>query len=187
MKPLLQIFLLFLSISSHAVPYINPEVAEDILARDYAGQKLYWSPVRLPLTIALTDNSRVANQLSHLFDRGMVERERLMSTEDVGNGRRKVVLKWRYTWPDNSSAGLAYGVRRVHSLMTMTDPIQRDATWYVEVALRWYVDDIEPWVADPALKSARPLRRAIESHEKPFEATVYLELRNNRWQIWTPE
>jgi len=190
MKPLLQIFLLFLSAVSHAVPYISSEAALDVLKRDYAGETLYWKPTDLPLTIEQMDRSPEANQLDTMYELGLVDREREIATADIGNGHRKVVLSWRYFWPERTSAnepeGVPYGKRRVHSIITMTDPIERDAIWYVEIHLRWYAAQLADWVDNKSLVRARPLRRALESYEKPFEATVYLEYHNHHWRLWHP-
>ena len=73
------------------------------------------------------------------------------------------------------------------SLVTMTDPIERDARWFVEVNIRWFVDGLAGWISEPVFRRARPLRRAMESEEKPFEATLYLEYVDHHWRLWQPE
>ena len=187
MKPLLQIFLLFLSGLSHAVPYINQDAAVEVLNRDYAGQWLYWKPVELPLAVLQTDKSAEASYLSALFEDGMVTRERQITTEPIGNGRKRVVLSWLYDWQGGVSEGTAYGRRRLHSILTMTDPIERDGEWFVEIHLRWYADQLADWTSQPEMKKVRRIRRALESRDKPFEATVYLVYRNYHWQLWRPD
>lgn len=187
MKPLLQLFLLFLSIQTFALPYISPEVAQEVLTRDYAGQTLYWMPTDLPMTLDVNDNSSTANHLVELFDQGLVERDRVLTTKDLGNGRKKVVLRWRYFWPDAEQQGVPYGVRRFHSIMALTEPIQQDGIWYVEVRMRWWVDNMPEWASAAEFRQARVIRRSRESYEKPFEATLILELQDNRWQLWQPE
>lgn len=187
MKPLLQLFLLFLSISSWAIPYISPEVAQEVLTRDYAGQSLYWKPAELPLTVDLNDSNSVANQLAGLFDKGLIERERVLTTKDLGKGRKKIVLQWRYQWPSSDQEGIPYGIRRLHSLLALTEPIQQDGIWYVEVRMRWWVDNMPSWTSTEAFRKARLMRRSRESQDKPFETTLILLLKENRWRLWKPE
>ncbi|MEE3191845.1 hypothetical protein SAMN05421686_101448 [Thalassolituus maritimus] len=187
MKPLLQIFLLFFCASSHAVPYISPEAAIEVLNRDYAGETLYWKPASLPLTLSQSDRSAEASQLAELFEMALIGRERRISTEEIEKGRKRVVVGWRYYWLDDAGAGVSYGTRRIKSLVTMTDPIERDARWFVEVNIRWFVDGLAGWISEPVFRRARPLRRAMESEEKPFEATLYLEYVDHHWRLWQPE
>ena len=187
MKPLLQLFFLFFSISSWAVPFISPEVVQEVLNRDYAGQSLYWKPSQLPLTVELEARSAVANQLAGLFAQGLIQRERSFASKDLGKGRKKIVLQWRYHWPDPEQEGIIYGVRRLHSLLASSEPIQQDGVWYVEARVRWWVDRMPSWTGQGALKKARLMRRSRESKEKPFETTKILVLKDNRWRLWQPE
>ena len=152
MKPLLQIFLLFFCASSHAVPYISPEAAIEVLNRDYAGETLYWKPASLPLTLSQSDRSAEASQLAELFEMALIGRERRISTEEIEKGRKRVVVGWRYYWLDDAGAGVSYGTRRIKSLVTMTDPIERDARWFVEVNIRWFVDGLAGWISEPVFR-----------------------------------
>ena len=141
----------------------------------------------MPLTLSQSDRSAEASQLAELFEMGLVLRERHISTEEIEKGRKRVVVAWRYDWSDDEMSGVPYGKRRVKSLVTMTDPIERDAQWFVEVSIRWFVDGLADWIDQPAFKRARPLRRALESEDKPFEATLYLEYVDHHWRLWQPE
>lgn len=187
MKPLLPIFLLFLGSVSHAIPYINDAATVEVLKRDYAGQWLYWKPAELPLVVVHTDKSEEAKHLLVLFEYDIVTRERNITTESIGNGRKRVLLSWQYKWPNGLVDGVAYGKRRLHSIIKMAGPIERDGAWFLEVNLRWYVDQLAEWTSHPELKELRQFRRARESRDKPFEATVYLVYRNYHWQLWHPE
>lgn len=187
MKPLLQLFLLFFSICSWAIPYISPEVAQEVLTRDYAGQSLYWKPTELPLTVELNENHSVANQLAGLFDQGLIQRERVLTSKAIGDNRKRIVLQWHYQWPDPDQEGIKYGVRRLHSLLALTEPIQQEGIWYAEVRVRWWVDDMPSWTGKKAFKKIRIMRRSLESRNKPFETTLILVLKDNRWRLWQSE
>jgi len=187
MKPLLQLFLLLIPHFSLAGPLISPDLAHDVLEREYIGQKLYWTPMRLPLTVKQGDTSRDGQTLDALFRAGAVLRERLISTEDVGNGRRRVVMNWTYNWADLDQEGVYYGTRQVLDIQSVSPAVQQGERWFAQVRLRWYVDDLPDWLSDPTLRKARTIRRSMESHHRPFETSLTLEHREGRWQIWVPE
>jgi len=184
MKPLLLCFLLFLGASSLAAPYLDPQMAREVLSRDYFGHPVRWSPLALPQVVAATDASPHAQQLDALFALGLLERERVTDFIDVGNGRKRLTLSWRYHWPVGQPAGAVTGVRRLHTLLSVSSPVEKDGVWYSEVRLRWYQDDLPEWVSRPEMRAFRPLRRAAESRDKPFDAVVYLYEHLGRWRIW---
>ncbi|WP_300425590.1 hypothetical protein [uncultured Thalassolituus sp.] len=187
MKPLLQIFLLLFPLLSHAAPLLTPNLAHEALQREYIGQRLYWTPFRLPLTVRQGEESREGQTLDSLYSAGLVTREREITTEEIGTGRRRVVMNWTYEWADKAHEGAYYGMRQVLEVDSVSDVVQQGERWFAEVRLRWYVSDLPSWLSDPVLRQARTLRRSMESKQRPFEAALTLEYRNQRWEIWVPE
>ena len=186
MKPLLQLFLLLLPLFSHAAPLLTPNMAHDVLQREYVGQKLYWTPLRLPLTVRQDDKGRDGQTLDALFRNQQVVRDSAFTTEDVGNGRRRVVLQWQYQWAADHE-GAYYGVRQVAAIDSLSEPVQQGIRWFAQARVRWFVSDLQVWTSDPVLRSARTIRRSVESHSRPFEAALTLEYRDGNWHLWEPE
>jgi len=68
--------------------------------------------------------------------------------------------------------------------MELSSPYQIGDYYYAEVYIQWYVDDLQEWAKDPAFRSARTLRRSLESFQKPFEKRVYLQYDGESWGFW---
>lgn len=188
MKPLILTILLLFSHFGLTQPAFGPNIAASILQQGFAGERLFWTPMRLPLQVERSSTSRDAVTLAALFRHKMVTRDKKMHMEDMGGSKKRVVLTWDYhAINDQNPAGFYYGIRRVKEIMSLSEPQQQANDIYAEATVAWYVDDIEDWVRDPAFRAARTLRRSQESFQKPFETRVIFKHENGRWQIWRPE
>ncbi|WP_320820520.1 hypothetical protein [Thalassolituus sp.] len=188
MKPLILTILLLFSCFGLTQPAFGPNMAASVLQQGFAGERLFWTPMRLPMQVERASTSRDAVTLAALLRHQMVARDEMMHMEDMGAGKKRVVLTWDYrALNDEDPEGFYYGIRRVKEIMSLSEPQQQGGDTYAEAVVAWYVDDIESWVRDPAFRAARTLRRSQESFQKPFETRVIFKHENGRWKIWRPE
>ena len=188
MKPLILTILLLLSSFGLTQPAFGPNMAASVLQEGFADERLYWTPMRLPMQVERASTNRDATTLAALFRYEKVARDEKMYMEDTGLGKKRVVLTWNYHVPNGEEPeGFYYGIRRVKEIMSLSEPQQQGRDVYAEAMVAWYVDEIEDWVRDPAFRAARTLRRSQESFQKPFETRVIFKHENGRWQVWRPE
>ena len=168
-------------------PVLTREEAGSVLSREFAGQTLYWQPVRLPALVPQSALEHDARLLAKLAELEVIAREARIEMRKLDNGGSRVELNWLYRWPQPQHAGIPYGVRRIDRIRSVGPVVNQGDGWFAEVNLTWYVEDMPLWTEHPDLSTERLLRRSLESASKPFESGVALMYHNQHWQVWTPQ
>jgi len=179
---------------AYSAPVLGPNTAEGLIDTGLQSEPLMWLPFPLPYEVTRNSKSKDAKLLETLFKYKLVVREKSMTMEEVetvSETRKRLKLLWIYNYPDHRALedqeGFYYGRGRLKKILDMTEPVEKGNSYFVQVHVQWYVDDMQAWIKDPAFRSARTLRRSVESFKKPFEKKVYLQYTNSRWRYWTPE
>lgn len=192
MKSVISILLLLhAAFASAAQPVLGENTAAAVIDRGLQAEPLMWLPFPLPYEIEQSSSSKDAKLLSALFDHGLVTREKQMRMEDMPDSaqtRKKLLLLWRYDYPQAQNAetpeGFYYGHGRLKHIVELSSPYLIGSYYYAEAYIQWYVDDMQDWITDPAFRIARTLRRSAESYSRPFEKRVYLQFDGNHWALW---
>lgn len=167
-------------------PPLSRAEAEQVLAEEYEGQPLYWTPQRLPAMVpqsALGDDARLLKQLADL---DVIQRESSMEMRSVGEGRSRIELNWIYRWPDPTREGVYFGTRHLAAVREVGPVVNQGDGWFANVKVAWYVADMPLWTEHPDVENIRLFRRSRESEEKPFEAGLALVHRQDGWHLWVP-
>lgn len=161
----------------------------------FSQQLMYFNLKSLPLKIEASDK-RAVKEMDPFLKQELVTRRKVkLRVEKVLYGAKRVLeaLGYEYTLnPDSpwvSEQGLYYGRPTLKAIKDVSAPQFVKNDFFSEVYLTWYVSDHPGWVKSVDLRSRqnRPLRRALESEQKPFEARIYLVYRGKRWQLWEDE
>jgi hypothetical protein len=175
-----------------AQPVLGENLAAALIDKGLQAQPLIWLPFPLPYEVEQGSRSKDALLLDALYRNELIEREKVMkmgAVAEQGQTRKKVLLLWSYNYPmsrreQNTPEGFYYGRGRLKSIMELSPPYLIGEYYYAEAYIEWYVEDIQPWIEDPAFGSARTLRRTLESERKPFEKRVYLQYDGQQWALW---
>ncbi|WP_430461926.1 hypothetical protein ACQUQU_03800 [Thalassolituus sp. LLYu03] len=195
MRILLMAFLLVFMPAKAAQPALGKNEAATLIDQGLAAEPLIWLPFPLPYTVDQTDKNKDGLLLDALFRHGLIEREkdmRMVEVTEAGFTRRKVQLRWVYNYSQErreqgTPEGFYYGKGKLKKVVELSAPYLIGDYYYAEAYVQWYVTDIQDWIADPAFRSARTLRRTLESYEKPFEKRLYLQFDGGSWALWKGE
>ncbi len=168
-------------------PVLSREEVRSVLSREFAGQTLYWQPVRLPALVPQSALEHDARLLAKLAELDVIPREARIEMRKLDNGGSRVELNWLYHWPQPEHQGIAYGIRRIASIGSVGPVVNQGDGWFAEVNLTWFVEDMPLWAEHPDLSTERLLRRSLESASKPFESGVALMYHSGHWQLWHPD
>ncbi|MCD8522046.1 MAG: hypothetical protein LRY66_06695 [Saccharospirillaceae bacterium] len=193
MKSLIVTTLLLLCGTVCAQPVIGNNTAAALVSRALEAEPLLWLPFPMPYEIERNRQDKDAGLLDGLFRFGLLRRDSEMKMTDVeenGRRKRKVVAVWIYDYPlahreQGTQEGFYYGTGKLKNILEVSSPYRIGEYYYAEVYIQWYVDDLQEWVKDPAFRSARTLRRSLESFRKPFEKRVYLQHDGQSWGFWS--
>lgn len=192
MKPLIiTILLLFCGVAS-AQPVLGENTATVLISRALQAEPLLWLPFPMPYEIERSSEDKDAGLLDGLFRFGLLQRDKNMKMAEVeenGRRKRKVLATWIYDYPQArreqaTPEGFYYGTGKLKNIVELSRPYQIGDFYYAEAYIQWYVDDLQEWAKDPAFRTARTLRRSLESFRKPFEKRVYLQYDGNSWGFW---
>lgn len=149
-------------------------------------------PFEFPKDVDRSDRQQLA-LLNVWFERRMLIRDsiRFNAMKVIQGRKRKVsVGGYRFSLPTDTQGvtarGFIYGRAKIKELVSVTEPRFIGHTFYSEAYIKWYVDHLPEWAQLPLMqKSYRPLRRASESFEKPFEKRFYFEFQEDvGWVLW---
>lgn len=186
------LMLLLLSPVCWSQPFLGLNQAKGIIEQALKRKDLKWLPFPMPYSVQRSDKGKDARFLSALVDHKLLVRRketRMVSVEENGKRKRKVMVSWVYDYPgsDGKTAtdeGFYYGFGRLKNIMELSSPYLIGDYYYVEAYIQWYVDDMQPWIQDSAFDGARTLRRSRESFKKPFEKRVFLQYNGDSWAFW---
>lgn len=167
-------------------PVLNRADVEQVLAQEYAGQPLYWTPQRLPAMVPQSAVGAESQLLKQLAELGVIEREASMEMRSLGEGSSRIELNWIYRWPDPDQDGVYFGTRQLAAVRDIGPVVNQGDGWFANVKVAWYVLDMPLWTEHPEVKTIRLFRRSRESEHKPFEAGLALVHRQDGWQLWVP-
>ena len=191
MKPLIISVLLFLSVSVLAQPGLSPATAEAVIRAALQAETLMWTPFPLPYEVDRAQSSTDSVLLESLYKHGLVTREsELRLAGEAVNGRSRKVAQalWVYRYPDgragDTAEGFYYGRPELLRVVELSAPYLVGDYYYAEAYIQWAAVDLQTWIQDPALRTARTLRRSLESRVKPFERRVYLQFDGQQWGFW---
>lgn len=191
MKPLIVTVLLLFSTFLRAQPVLGENEAAALIAAALRSEPLMWLPFPLPYELNRTRQDRDSVYLDALYRHGLVTREAEMKMADVveeGRQRRKVQAFWIYRYPDgrdeDTPEGFYYGRAKLMRIVELSRPYLVGEFYYAEAYIQWAAVELEPWIQDPAFRSARTIRRSLESVQKPFEKRVYLQHDGDEWGFW---
>lgn len=149
-------------------------------------------PFEFPKDVDRSDSQQLA-LLNLWFERKMLTRDsiRFNAVKVIQGRKRKVsVAGFRFALLKEaegvSARGFIYGRAKIKELISVSEPRFIGHTFYSEAYIKWYVDNLPDWAQLPLMqKSYRPLRRASESFEKPFEKRFYFEFQEDvGWVLW---
>lgn len=192
MKLLTITILLLLSGFSAAQPFLGTNQASQLINQALKSKDLKWLPFPMPYAIKRSDKGKDARFLSALVDHKLLVRKketRMVSVEENGKSKRKVMVSWVYDYPltngeRTTDEGFYYGYGKLKNIMELSKPYLIGEYYYVEAYIQWYVEDLQEWVQDAAFDRARTLRRSRESFDKPFERRVFLQHDGESWAYW---
>lgn len=191
MRILLATLLLLSGLAQAAQPALGSSEAATLIEKGLQAEPLIWLPFPLPYEVEQSDRGKDALLLDALFRHALVEREKVMRMDDAADGinRRKVKLLWSYNYPlerreQGTPEGFYYGRGKLRRIVELSAPYLIGEYYYAEAYIEWYVDDMQAWIEDPAFRTARTLRRSVESYQKPFETRVYLQHDGKKWALW---
>ena len=191
MKPLIVTLMLLFSVSVMAQPSLDKATAEAAIRVALRAEPLFWSPFPLPYEIDRTQTTVDSVLLEALYKHGLVTREsELRLAGDAVNGRSRKVAQalWIYRYPESraedTAEGFYYGRPELLRIVELSAPYLVGEYYYAEAFIQWAAVDLQTWIQDPALRTARTLRRSLESRVKPFERRVYLQFDGQQWGFW---
>lgn len=191
MKPLIVTVLLLFSGGLQAQPALGNNEAAALISTALRAEPLMWLPFPLPYELDRTRQDRDSVYLDALFRHGLVTREAEIRMADVleeGRQRRKAQALWIYRYYEGRDAdtpeGFYYGRAKLVRIVELSRPYLVGEFYYAEAYIQWAAVDLEPWIQDPAFRTARTIRRSLESVQKPFEKRVYLQHNGEAWGFW---
>ena len=195
MKPLIITILLLCCGTVSAQPVLGENTAAELVSRALQAEPLLWLPFPMPYEIERSSKDKDAGLLDGLFRYGLLQRDKQMRVAEVeedGRRKRKVLATWIYDYPlehreQGTQEGFYYGTGKLKKLVELSSPYKIGDYYYAEAYIQWYVDDLQLWAKDPAFRTARTLRRSLESFQKPFEKRVYLQHDGDSWGFWNGE
>lgn len=157
------------------------------------GQKLlFHRPFELPLEVERTHKTMV-KQMAPWVKLGFINQEDTrFKAEKIMYGEPRLVSVggFKYTYnqenPLVSERGIFYGRPVVQKIFEVSQVSNVAGEYFCQVYLSWQVNDLPDWVKQVDLRQRenRLLRRASESHEKPFEKRLQLILIQDSWELW---
>jgi hypothetical protein len=169
----------------------NDQVVE-IFDRELGQKLLFHKPFDLPIEVERSHKALVKS-IEPWVKLELIKKEKtrfLAEKMMYGEPREVSVGGFKYTFnQDNplvSENGIFYGRPSVQEVFTVSQVNDISGEYFCEVYLSWQVNDIPDWVAsvDVRQRENRLLRRALESHERPFEKRLQLILVQGKWQLW---
>lgn len=180
----------------HQAPKAATATAIQSLFKDrFSQQLMYFNFKALPLKIEATDKRAVKEMDPWLKQELVTRRKVKLRVEKMLYGSKRVIEALGYEFELNANSpwvsdqGLYYGRPTLKAIKDVSAPQFVKNDFFSEVYLTWYVSDHPEWLSKVDLRARqnRPLRRALESEQQPFEARIYLVYRNKRWQLWEDE
>jgi hypothetical protein len=157
------------------------------------GQKLlFHKPFELPIEVERTHKAMIKN-IDPWVTLGLVTKEKtrfLAEKMMYGEPREVSVGGFKYSFnaqsPLVSDKGIFYGRPSVQEIFSVSQVNDISGEYFCEVYLSWHVNDVPDWVAKIDLKQRenRLLRRALESHKRPFEKRLQLVMVSGEWRLW---
>ena len=157
------------------------------------GQKLlFHKPFDLPIEVERTHKSLI-KQIEPWVKLGLITKEKTRFLAEkimYGELREVSVGGFKYSYNQDSpligEKGIFYGRPSVQEIFSVSQVSDISGEFFCEVYLSWHVNDVPGWVAKVDIKQRenRLLRRALESHTRPFEKRLQLILISDEWQLW---
>ncbi len=191
MKLLIVTLLLLFSVSAQAQPALPQSTAETVIRAALKAEPLLWNPFPLPYEVDRSQTTTDSVLLEALYKHGQVTREsELRLAGETVNGRSRKVARslWIYRYPEgraeDTGEGFYYGRPELLRIVELSAPYLVGEYYYAEAFIQWAAVDLQTWIQDPALRTARTLRRSLESRTRPFERRVYLQFDGQQWGFW---
>ncbi len=152
---------------------------------------LVWDKLSFPLQIPRNEQGQRLQWLDNLSSDGVVSRTGKMQKSRSKDGGILFEAVWDYQlseqadwrqYPDGKR--LVYGYPELQQLVSLSPAYWVDDAWYAEAVVEWHVAGLAHWAKLPVFKRERLFRRSIESYQKPFTRSVYLQFTEAGWQFW---
>lgn len=169
----------------------NAQVVE-IFDRELGQKLLFHKPFDLPIEVERSHGSLV-KKIEPWVKLGFIKKEKTRFLAEkimYGEPREVSVGGFKYTFNEEnplvSEKGIFYGRPSVQQIFSVSQVSDIAGEYFCEVYLSWQVNDMPDWVAkiDVKQRENRLLRRALESHKRPFEKRLQLMLIQGKWHLW---
>lgn len=163
-----------------------------IFDRELGQKLLFHKPFELPIEVERTHKALI-KKIDPWVELGLIKKEKTRFLAEkimYGEPREVSVGGFKYTLnqesPWVSEQGIFYGRPSVQSIFSVSQVTELSGEYFCEVYLSWQVDDVPKWVSQIDIKQRenRLLRRALESHKRPFEKRLQLVRIQEQWQLW---
>lgn len=169
----------------------NSQIVE-IFDKGFGQKLLFHKPFDLPIEVERTHKTLI-KQIEPWVKLGFITKEKTRFLAEkimYGEPREVSVGGFKYSFnaqsPLVSDQGVFYGRPTAQEVFSVSQVNDISGEFFCEVYLSWHANDIPDWVAKVDIKQRenRLLRRALESHKRPFEKRLQLVFINNQWQLW---
>lgn len=197
-KPLVMyVLIMWVSTEAHSDIYLLPTQPTNaqvvaIFDRELGQKLLFHKPFDLPLEVERTHKSLI-KRVEPWVELGLIKKEKTRFLAEkimYGEPREVSVGGFKFTFnqenPLVSEQGIFYGRPSVQTIFSVSQVNNVSGEYFCEVYLSWQVNDVPKWVSkvDVKQRENRLLRRALESHKRPFEKRLQLIRIEDEWQLW---
>lgn len=191
------VLMIALSMSTYGDLYLLPTQPTNaqvvsIFDRELGQKLLFHKPFDLPIEVERTHKALI-KKIDPWVELGLIKKEKTRFLAEkimYGEPREVSVGGFKYTLdqenPLVSEQGIFYGRPKVQTIFSVSQVTDLSGEYFCEVYLSWQVDDVPKWVSQIDIKQRenRLLRRALESHKRPFEKRLQLVRIQEQWQLW---
>ena len=185
---------LFIASTSFAQkPKVPDENVVRLIFNESLGQKLlFFKPRKLPYEVERTHKKLVRSMEKWVNLDLIIKKKTRFLAEKIMYGEPRMVSVGGFEFSLNqdnpwvSEQGFFYGRANMKDLFELSAVSFIADEYYCEAYVSWTVVDMPDWLPKVNLKERqnRLLKRAFESHKRPFEKRIHLIYREKKWQLW---
>ena len=163
-----------------------------VFKESFSQSLMFFKPAEFPLGVEKSDKKQIKKMKPWLKLGLITKSKKRVRVEKMYKGKPRIMEVKGYLYELNqknqwvSDKGFYYGRPSMKALLSISKPQHVSTDFFSEAYITWHVVEQPEWIKkiDKRHRDNRPLRRAMESEQQPFEKRIHIIYRDNKWRLW---
>lgn len=170
----------------------NAQTVMQVFNESFSQSLMFFKPTEFPLGVE-KGNKKQIKKMKPWLKMGLISKsKKRVRVEKIYKGKPRIMEVNGYLYELNqespwvSDKGFYYGRPSMKALLSISEPQHVSTDYFSEAYITWYVIDQPDWIKkiDKRDRNNRPLKRAMQSDQQPFEKRIFIIYRDNKWRLW---